>query len=85
MVKNGALTNLADGVFLTADAKVYDNTKLVPAIKKGQSVTRPSFYVQIASFSAKYMTLESPGRIYSIQTEITFGNLDTGIMSNNNY
>lgn len=85
MVKNGALTNLADGVFLTADAKAYDNTKLVPSIKKGQSVTRPSFYVQIASFSAKYMTLESLGRIYSIQTEITFGNLDTGIMSNNNY
>ena len=85
MVKNGALTNLADGVFLTADATVYDNTKLVPAIKKGQSVTRPSFYVQIASFSAKYMTLAGHGRIYSIQTDITFGNLDTGIMSNNKY
>lgn len=85
MVKNGALTNLADGVFLTADAKAYDNTKLVPAIKKGQSVTRPSFYVQIASFNAKFTTLELLGRIYSIQTEITFGNLDTGLMSNNNY
>lgn len=85
MVKNGALTNLADGVFLTADAKAYDNTKLVPAIKKGQSVTRPSFYVQIASFNAKFTTLELLGRIYSIQTDITFGNLDTGIMSNNNY
>lgn len=80
MVKNGALTNLADGVFLTADATVYDNTKLVPAIKKGQSVTRPSFYVQIASFSAKYMTLESLRRIYSIQTDTTYGNLDAGIM-----
>lgn len=85
MVKNGALTNLADGVFLTADAKAYDNTKLVPSIKKGQSVTRPSFYVQIATFSAKYMTLAGHGRIYSIQTETTFGNLDVGIMSNNNY
>ena len=85
MVKNGALTNLADGVFLTADATVYDNTKLVPSIKKGQSVTRPSFYVQIATFSAKYMTLAGHGRIYSIQTETTFGNLDVGIMSNNNY
>lgn len=85
MVKNGALTNLADGVFLTADAKAYDNTKLVPSIKKGQSVTRPSFYVQIASFNAKYMTLELPRKIYSIRTDITFGNLDTGIMSNNNY
>ena len=85
MVKNGALTNLADGVFLTADATVYDNTKLVPAIKKGQSVTRPAFYVQISSFSAKYMTLAEHGRIYSIQTDITFGNLDTGIMSNNKY
>ena len=85
MVKNGALTNLADGVFLTADAKAYDNTKLVPSIKKGQRVTRPSFYVQIASFSAKYMTLAGHGRIYSIQTETTFGNLDTGIMSKNNY
>lgn len=85
MVKNGALTNLADGVFLTADAKAYDNTKLVPAIKKGQSVTRPSFYVQIASFNAKFTTLGLFGRIYSIQTDITFGNLDTGIMSNNNY
>lgn len=85
MVKNGALTNLADGVFLTADAKAYDNTKLVPAIKKGQSVTRPSFYVQIASFNAKFTTLGLLGRIYSIQTETTFGNLDTGIMSNNNY
>ena len=85
MVKNGALTNLADGVFLTADATVYDNTKLVPAIKKGQSVTRPSFYVQIASFSAKFTTLGLLGKIYSIQTEITFGNLDTGIMSNNKY
>nr|DAG30561.1 MAG TPA: tail protein [Caudoviricetes sp.] len=85
MVKNGALTNLADGVFLTADAKVYDNTKLVPAIKKGQSVTRPSFYVQIASFNAKFTTLGLLGKIYSIQTEITFGNLDVGIMSNNNY
>lgn len=85
MVKNGALTNLADGVFLTANATVYDNTKLVPSIKKGQSVTRPSFYVQIASFSAKYMTLAGHGRIYSIQTETTFGNLDVGIMSNNNY
>lgn len=85
MVKNGALTNLADGVFLTADAKVYDNTKLVPSIKKGQSVTRPSFYVQIASFNAKFTTLGWLGRIYSIQTEITFGNLDAGIMSNNNY
>lgn len=85
MVKNGALTNLADGVFLTADAKAYDNTKLVPSIKKGQSVTRPSFYVQIASFNAKFTTLGLPGKIYSIQTEITFGNLDTGIMSNNNY
>lgn len=85
MVKNGALTNLADGVFLTRDATVYDNTKLVPSIKKGQSVTRPSFYVQIATFSAKYMTLAGHGRIYSIQTETTFGNLDVGIMSNNNY
>lgn len=85
MVKNGALTNLADGVFLTADAKAYDNTKLVPSIKKGQSVTRPSFYVQIASFNAKFTTLELLDRIYSIQTDITFGNLDTGIMSNNNY
>lgn len=83
MVKNGALTNLADGVFLTADAKAYDNTKLVPAIKKGQSVTRPSFYVQIASFNAKFTTLGGFGRIYSIQTKITFGNLDVGIMSNN--
>jgi hypothetical protein len=83
MVKNGALTNLADGVFLTADATVYDNTKLVPSIKKGQSVTRPSFYVQIATFSAKYMTLAGHERIYSIQTETTFGNLDVGIMSNN--
>lgn len=85
MVKNGALTNLADGVFLTADAKAYDNTKLVPSIKKGQSVTRPSFYVQIASFSAKFTTLGLLGKIYSIQTEITFGNLNVGIMSNNNY
>lgn len=85
MVKNGALTNLADGVFLTADAKAYDNTKLVPSIKKGQSVTRPSFYVQIASFNAKFTTLGSLGKIYSIQTEITFGNLNAGIMSNNNY
>lgn len=84
MVKNGALTNLADGVFLTADAKAYDNTKLVPSIKKGQSVTRPSFYVQIASFNAKFTTLGWFGRIYSIQTETTFGNLDVGIMSNNN-
>lgn len=83
MVKNGALTNLADGVFLTADAKAYDNTKLVPSIKKGQSVTRPSFYVQIASFNAKFTTLGLLGRIYSIQTETTFGNLDVGIMSNN--
>ena len=85
MVKNGALTNLADGVFLTADAKAYDNTKLVPSIKKGQSVTRPSFYVQIASFNAKFTTLGLLGKIYSIQTETTFGNLDVGIMSNNNY
>lgn len=85
MVKNGALTNLADGVFLTADAKAYDNTKLVPSIKKGQSVTRPSFYVQIASFNAKFTTLGLLGKIYSIQTEITFGNLDAGIMSKNNY
>lgn len=85
MVKNGALTNLADGVFLTADAKAYDNTKRVPSIKKGQSVKRPSFYVQIASFNAKFTTLGLLGRIYSIQTETTFGNLDTGIMSNNNY
>lgn len=85
MVKNGALTNLADGVFLTADAKAYDNTKLVPSIKKGQSVTRPSFYVQIASFNAKFTTLGWLGKIYSIQTETTFGNLNVGIMSNNNY
>lgn len=85
MVKNGALTNLADGVFLTEDATVYDNTKLVPAIKKGQSVTRPSFYVQIATFNARFATLGWFGRIYSIQTETTFGNLDTGIMSNNKY
>ena len=85
MVKNGALTNLADGVFLTGDATVYDNTKLVPAIKKGKFVTRPSFYVQIASFNASFTTLGLLGRIYSIQTETTFGNLDTGIMSNNNY
>lgn len=85
MVKNGALTNLADGVFLTADTKAYDNTKLVPSIKKGQSVTRPSFYVQIASFNAKFTTLGLLGKIYSIQTEITFGNLDTGIISNNKY
>lgn len=85
MVKNGALTNLADGVFLTGDATVYDNTKLIPAIKKGQFVTRPSFYVQTASFNAKFTTLGLFGRIYSIQTETTFGNLDLGIMSNNNY
>ena len=85
MVKNGALTNLADGVFLTADAKAYDNTKLVPAIKKGQRVTRPSFYVQIASFNAKFTTLGLLGKIYSIQTDITFGNLDTGINSNDKY
>ena len=85
MVKNGALTNLADGVFLTGDDKVYDNTKLVPSIKKGQSVTRPSFYVQIASFNARFTTLGLLERIYSIQTETTFGNLDAGIMSNNNY
>lgn len=84
MVKNGALTNLADGVFLTGDATVYDNTKLVPAIKKGQFVTRPSFYVQISSFNARFTTLGIFGRIYSIQTETTFGNLDVGIMSNNN-
>lgn len=83
MVKNGALTNLADGVFLTGDAKVYDNTELVPVIKKGEFVTRPSFYVQIASFSAKFTTLGLLGKIYSIQTETTFGNLDLGIMSNN--
>ena len=85
MVKNGALTNLADGVFLTRDATVYDNTKLVPAIKKGQFVTRPSFYVQIASFNARFTTLGLFEKIYSIQTETTFGNLDVGIMSNNNY
>ena len=85
MVKNGALTNLADGVFLTGDATVYDNTKLVPAIKKGQFVTRPSFYVQIASFNARFTTLGLFGKIYSIQKETTFGNLDLGIMSNNNY
>ena len=85
MVKNGALTNLADGVFLTGDVTVYDNTKLVPSIKKGQSVTRPSFYVQTASFNANFTTLGWFGRIYSIQTKITFGNLDVGIMSNNNY
>lgn len=85
MVKNGALTNLADGVFLTGDATVYDNTKLVPSIKMGQIVKRPSFYVQIATFSAKFMTLAGYGRIYSIQTETTLGNLDVGIMSNNNY
>lgn len=85
MVKNGALTNLANGVFLTADAKAYDNTKLVPSIKKGQSVTRPSFYVQIAYFNAKFTTLGLLERVYSIQTETTFGNLDIGIMSNNNY
>ena len=84
MVKNGALTNLADGVFLTGDVTVYDNTKLVPSIKKGQFVTRPSFYVQTASFNAKFTTLGLFGRIYSIQTETTFGNLDVGIMSNNN-
>lgn len=83
MVKNGALTNLADGVFLSVDAKAYDNTKLVPSIKKGQSVTRPSFYVQIASFNAKFTTLGGFEKIYSIQTETTFGNLDVGIMSNN--
>lgn len=82
MVKNGALTNLADGVFLTGDVTVYDNTKLVPSIKKEQSVTRPSFYVQTASFNAKFTTLGWFGRIYSIQTEITLGNLDVGIMSN---
>lgn len=85
MVKNGALTNLADGVFLTGDATVYDNTKLVPSIKKGQSVTRPSFYVQIATFNARFTTLGLLEKIYSIQTETTFGNLDVGIMSNNNY
>lgn len=85
MVKNGALTNLADGVFLTEDATVYDNTKLVPAIKEGQSVTRPSFYVQIATFNARFTTLGWFERIYSIQTKTTFGNLDTGIMSNNKY
>ena len=81
MVKNGALTNLADGVFLTADATVYDNTKLVPAIKKGQSVTRPAFFVQIASFSARFTTPWFLRRIYSIQTETVFGNLDAGIIS----
>ena len=85
MVKNGALTNLADGVFLTADATVYDNTKLVPAIKKGQSVTRPAFYVQIASFSARFTTPWFLRSIYSIQTDTVFGNLNAGIMSNNNY
>lgn len=85
MVKNGALTNLADGVFLTGDATVYDNTKRVPVIMKGEFVTRPSFYVQIASFSAKFTTLGLLGKIYSIQTETTFGNLDIGIMSNNKY
>lgn len=84
MVKNGALTNLADGVFLTGDAKVYDNTKLVPVIKKGQSVTRPAFFVQITSFRAKFTTPGLLGRIYSIQTDTTYGNLDAGIMSNNN-
>lgn len=85
MVKNGALTNLADGVFLTANATVYDNTKFIPAINKGQFVQRPSFYVQIASFNAKFTTLGLYEKIYSIQTDITFGNLDAGIMSNNNY
>lgn len=85
MVKNGALTNLADGVFLTADGKAYDNTKLVPAIEKGKYVERPSFYVQIASFKARFITPEVPKKIYSIQTDITFGNLDVGIRSNNNY
>lgn len=85
MVKNGALTNLAKGVFLTGDATVCDNTKMVPVIKKGQFVTRPSFYVQIVSFNAMSTTLGLFEKIYSIQTETIFGNLDTGIMSNNNY
>ena len=80
MVKNGALTNLADGVFLTADATVYDNTKLLPAIKKGQSVTRPAFFVQISSFSARFTTPAFPRSIYSIRTETFIGNFDTGIM-----
>lgn len=80
MVKNGALTNLADGVFLTADATVYDNTKLLPAIKRGQSVTRPAFFVQISSFSARFTTPAFPRSIYSIQTETFFGNFDAGIM-----
>lgn len=83
MVKNGALTNLADGEFLTEDATVYDNTKLVPAINKGQFVIRPSFYVEIASFNTRFTTPGMFGRIYSIQTETTFGNFDVGIMSNN--
>lgn len=85
MVKNGALTNLASGVYLTADAKAYDNTKLLPAIKKGQSVTRPSFYVQIATFNTKFTTLGLYGKIYSIQTDTYFGQLDTGITSNDKY
>lgn len=85
MVKNGALTNLAKGVFLTGDATVCDNTKMVPVIKKGQFVTRPSFYVQIVPFNAMSTTLGLFEKIYSIQTETIFGNLDTGIMSNNNY
>lgn len=85
MVKNGALTNLADGVYLTADATVYDNTKLLPAIKKGQSVKRPSFYVQIATFNTKFTTLGLYGKIYSIQTDTYFGQLDTGITSNDKY
>lgn len=85
MVKNGALTNLADGVYLTADATVYDNTKLLPVIKKGQSVTRPSFYVQIATFNTKFTTLGLYGKIYSIQTDTCFGQLDTGITSNDKY
>lgn len=85
MVKNGALTNLASGVYLTADAKAYDNMKLLPAIKKGQSVTRPSFYVQIATFNTKFTTLGLYGKIYSIQTDTYFGQLDTGITSNDKY
>lgn len=85
MVKNGALTNLASGVYLSVDAKAYDNTKLLPAIKKGQSVTRPSFYVQIATFNTKFTTLGLYGKIYSIQTDTYFGQLDTGIISNNKY
>ena len=77
-VKDGAIANLASGTFIPANAKILDNTKLIPNIKKGGMVTRPMFSIQMRTFALNYVTIGYQD-VYSRQTDTYISNIDSGL------